>query len=70
MRYVSTKEQVMWAALAETETLGSGRPAKGPELTVKGMEGGGDGIFASRMRVMDERWTPASTAMSEPRRHS
>lgn len=70
MRNVSTSVRVTCAALADAVPCGSRRPAKGPEVSVKGGAGGGDGVASSMRRVMADRCTPASTATREPLRQS
>ena len=68
MRYVSTSERVMCAALAAEVVCGRESPANGPEVRVYGVEKGCGGRESSMRRVMAERWTPASTATREPLR--
>ena len=61
---------VMCPALPSIELCGKVSPAKGPFSMVNGRAGIGDGIASSRSFVMIDRYTPPSTAMTEPLRHS
>ncbi len=70
-RYVSIRSAWMWVALASAVTLGTVSPAKGPVVRVWGSAGPSGcprvaGWVCSRMVLMALRWTPASTATTEP----
>lgn len=63
---------VIKAAFAEGDFDLSSNPANGPVSSVCGSVISVPkpcGCVSSRMRVMADRWTPASTATTDPRDH-
>jgi hypothetical protein len=72
IRYVSTSDRVIYAALALADSCGISRPAKGPSHKMVGNfaftspVGVLDDLCVSRISVMAAKWTPASTASKQP----
>lgn len=72
MRKVSTRCLVIWAAFVEADFELTSKPAKGPDSSVCGnatVAPRPSGWLSSSIRVMADRWTPASRATIEPRAH-